>query len=142
MYKTDTVWKYLNKTVPVFASEKTNCLSPNGVEEGGEEEMSENIFFRACASPTLAPALAHRTWKSLNSHAFGPLDTDQYARHIPVGRVCAERTSRAPLTETDMGNMYCGSFVFVPGPCAYGGERYERMHAVICHQQILFPTGW
>lgn len=73
-----------------------------------------------CSTPTPTP---YRCWNSLNSHAFGPLDTDKYARHIPVGRVWAERTSRAPLTETDLGNMYAGSFNFVPGPCAYGGER-------------------
>ena len=63
-----------------------------------------------------------RSWRSLNSHAHGPLDTDNYARHIPVGRVCALRTSRAPLTETELGNMYAGSHVFAPGPCAYGGK--------------------
>ena len=77
------------------------------------------------ALTTPVRALSHRTWRSLNSHAFGPLDTDQYARHIPVGRVCAERTSTAPLTETDLGNMYAGSFNFAPGPCAYGGKRHK-----------------
>lgn len=83
-----------------------------------------------------------RCWNSLNSHAFGPLDTDQYARHIPVGRVCAERTSRAPLTETELGNMYAGSFVFNPGPCAYGGESAKDLKFAICIIPSTFYCAW
>lgn len=85
-----------------------------------------------------------RSWNSLNSHAFGPLDTDQYARHIPVGRVCAQRTSRAPLTETDLGNMYAGSFAFAPGPCAYGGEHITdvlRAYKHSLHVRILISAS-
>lgn len=84
--------------------------------------LTSSSFFRRVG--------CNRSWKSLNSYAHGPLDTDLYARHIPVGRVCAERTSRAPLTETEPGNMYAGSFVFAPGPCAYGGEPRNSKHIV------------
>eukprot|EP00903_Cladosiphon_okamuranus_P018120 g16675.t1 len=88
-------------------------------EGGGDFAMAPNVH-NSLAIQKKHVANMYRTWRSLNSHAFGPLDTDQYARHIPVGRVCAERTSTAPLTETDLGNMYAGSFVFSPGPGTYG----------------------
>lgn len=79
------------------------------------------IIYFAALHPSYF-AMYTRAWKSLNSHAHGPADTDPYARHIPVGRVLAERTASAPLTEVDRANMYAGSFVFAPGPCAYDGE--------------------
>lgn len=84
---------------------------------------------------------SYRSWRSLNSHPHGPLDTDLYARHIPVGRVCAQRTSRAPLTETDLGNMYAGSYVFAPGPCAYDGEPQDNVTTFVKEAQRQPPTS-